>query len=437
MHRNASSLTLQTNTGIFWFSTAILIILAVFGVGLDGIAVGSFNIPPFILYLVIHAGLTLMLMISRSEYVLDIPNPMFILLLFAIYVLGSSIWAVNTISAIKVMALIVSSILTALFIYWGVTDRWTLSRFISVLKIIALIGIVIAILEITTGMHLPVSKRYGTVSYYKSTAWYVNENDFSMFLAMVSALFLAEALSVDRFNKRLLGTGCFVAILIIVMKNESRAGLLAVCVVGVLLVGLHFGRDKIRTLVTGQARPSVFTPGVLFVALTVIGVALVISNPFDPLSSRSLWFRWRALELGVHLLFDTVLGVGVGSFPTQWGQIGPPPDVGVHLHIGANSHNWFVTFIGEYGFVGTVLFLLAYGRTLDGLFKRYLRYGEPAVLGLLGALLSFAIAGLSPSTPMRFQIQWIIFGLGIAAIFRVQTPDVPDDQSQANDARNL
>jgi O-antigen ligase len=132
------------------------------------------------------------------------------------------------------------------------------------------------------------------------------------------------------------------------------------------------------------------------------------------------------LELGVLLLFDTVVGSGVGSFPTQWGQIAPPPDIGINLHVGANAHNWFVTLIGEYGFVGTVLFLLAYGWTADGLFEQYLQYRDPAAFGLLGALLSFAIAGLGPSNPMTFQIQWIVLGLSIAVMFRVPTPDGPD-----------
>jgi hypothetical protein len=132
------------------------------------------------------------------------------------------------------------------------------------------------------------------------------------------------------------------------------------------------------------------------------------------------------LELGVLLLFDTVVGSGVGSLPTQWGQIAPPPDIGINLHVGANAHNWFVTLIGECRFVGTLLFLLSYGWTADGLFEQYLQYRDPAAFGLLGALLSFSLAGLGPSNPMIFQIQWIVLGLSIAVMFRVPTPDGPD-----------
>ena len=424
MDRSTSDLALQNNIGIFWISTAILVALAVFGVGLDGLAVGPFNVPPFILYLVVHAVLMLALMISRSEYALDFPGPMLILLLFAMYVLGSSFWAADTVSAMKEMILVVASILTGLFIYWSVADRWMLSKYIDVLKLLALVGAVIAILEITTGMHLPMSKRYGTVSYYKSTAWYVNENDFSMFLSMVSFLFFAKVLSFEKLRSRVIGAGGFVACLIVLLENEARAALLAVLVVGMLLVGLYFGRDTIHNLVPDLAQPPVFTAGALFGALAVVGTTLALSNPFDPQSSSSLWFRWQALEAGVFLLFDTVVGSGAGSFPTQWGQIDFLPA------IGANAHNWFVTLIGEYGFVGTALFLLAYGRTLDGLLKQYLRYRDPAALGLFGALLSFALAGLGPSNPITFQIQWIVFGLAIAVIFRVP---VPGTQSQIAD----
>lgn len=426
MDRSTSNLAFRSDIGVFWISTAILIILAVFGVGLDGVAVGPFEAPPFILYLGVHATLMLALMISRSEYVLDLPRPLLILLLFAMYVLGSSFWAADIVSAMKEMLLIFASIITGLFVYWTVADRWTLSKYISVLKLLALVGVVIGVLEITMGIHLPMSKRYGTVSYYKATAWYVNENDFSMFLAMVSFLFFAEALSVDELRTRILGTGGFVACLIILLQNGSRAALLAVFAVSMLLLGIYFSRDTIRTLASERTRLPVFSLSALFGALAVVGLALAISNPFDPQFSRSLWFRWRTLELGVSLLFDTVVGSGVGSFPTQWGQIAPPPDIGINLHVGANAHNWFVTLIGEYGFVGTVLFLLAYGWTADGLLEQYLRYRDPAALGLLGALLSFALAGLGPSNPIIFQIQWIVFLLAIAVIFRVPTSDVPD-----------
>jgi len=426
MDRSTSNLAFRSNIGVFWISTAILVIFAVFGVGLDGVAVGPFEVPPFILYLVVHAILMLALMISRSEYVLDLPRPLLILLLFAMYVLGSSFWAANIVSAMKEMLLIFASILTGLFVYWTVPDRWTLSKYISVLKLLALVGLVIAVLEVTMGIHLPMSKRYGTVSYYKATAWYVNENDFSMFLAMVSFLFFGEALSVDRLRDRIHGTVVFVACLIILLQNGSRAALLAVFAVSILLLGVHFGRNKIRTLASERTRLPVFTLGTLFGALAIVGLALAISNPFEPQSSRSLWFRWRSLELGVFLLFETVVGSGVGSFSTQWGQIAPPPDIGINLHVGANAHNWFVTLIGEYGFVGTVLFLLAFGWTADGLLEQYLRYRDPASLGLLGALLPFALAGLGPSNPMILQIQWIVFGLAIALMFRVPMSDVPD-----------
>jgi hypothetical protein len=419
MELSTSNLAFRGNLGILWISTAILIILAVFGFGLDGVAVGPFNVPPFIMYLVFHAILMVALMISRMEFVLDFANPLLILSLFAIYVLGSSFWAVNVVSAIKQMILIVASILIGLFVYWSVPDRWMLSRYIFILKLLALVGVVIATFEIATGMHLPISKRYGTDSYFVATAWYVNRNNFSMVLSMTSFLFFAEVLSANQLRNRMLGTVGFVACFIVILQNRSRAALLGMFVVSILLLGIYGGRDTIRTLITERTRLPVFTLTALFGALTIVGLVLAISNPFEPQSSRSFWFRWRSLELGVHLLFETVVGSGVGSFPTQWGQIAPPPDLRINLHVGANSHNWFASLIGEYGFVGTVLFLLAYGRTADGLLEQYLRYRDPAALGLLGALLSFAFAGLGPNNPMKFQILWIVLGLSIALLFRV------------------
>lgn len=413
MDRSNSNLALQDNIGILWTSTAILVILAVFGVSLTGIAVGPFEVPPFILYLGVHAVLVIALMTSRSEYALDLPGPMLILLFFAMYVLVSSLWATDIVLAIKEMTIIVTSIVTGLFVYWGVSSRPVLSKYFSVLQLLALAGVVIAVVEITTGMHLPVSKRYGTISYFKSTAWYVNENDFSMFLSIVSFLFFTKGLLSNGFRTRTFGVGAFLVCSLILLVNEARAALLAALVVSVLLTGLYFSRNTLRPLFSEHPRPPVFTAGALFGGLVFVGLALAISNPFNSQSSYSLWFRWQALETGVFLLFNTVIGIGVGNFPIHWSQVHILPSVA------ANAHNWFVTLIGEYGFIGTVLFLLVYGRTLDGLLNQFLRYRDSAALALLGALLSFALAGLGPSDSMLFQIQWIILGLGMAAIYRI------------------
>ncbi|WP_162562597.1 O-antigen ligase family protein [Salinigranum rubrum] len=418
MDDSSSNLALQEDIGLFWTSTAILIILAVFGVGLAGVAVGPFEVPPFILYLVVHVILMIALIISRSEYVLDFPGPMLTLLFFAMYVLVSSLWASDTVLAMKEMSLIVTSILTGLFVYWSVSSRQVLSKYLSVLKLLALIGIVIAVVEITTGVHLPVSKRHGTVSYYTSTAWYVNENDFSMFLSMVSFLFFAKGLSAESISSRGLGIVAFLACSIILIVNDARASLLAVLVVGLILIGLHSGRNVLRRLVSKPFRTPVFTASALLGASAFVGLGLIMSNPFNSQFSYSLWFRWQALEAGVFLLFNTVVGTGVGNFPIQWSQINIPPAVE------ANAHNWFVTLISEYGFIGSILFLLAYGKCLDGLLRQYLRYRDPTALALLGSLLSFSLAGLGPSDSMTFQIQWIVLGLAMAVIFRVPGSDV-------------
>jgi len=63
-------------------------------------------------------------------------------------------------------------------------------------------------------------------AYYKSTAWYVNENDFSMFLAMVSFLFLADTLIASSISRRVFSIAAFFASVIVIYVNNSRAALL-------------------------------------------------------------------------------------------------------------------------------------------------------------------------------------------------------------------
>lgn len=45
---------------------------------------------------------------------------------------------------------------------------------------------------------------------------------------------------------------------------------------------------------------------------------------------------------------------------------------------------------------------------------------DNVTVGLLGALLSFVLAGLEPNDVLVFQIHWTVWALAIAAIYRVR-----------------
>jgi len=395
-------------------STVLLIVLAVFGSGLDGVSVAGFDVFPFILYLIPHSILVFFLVNRHSEYLFDIPSPLVAVLLFALYAVGSSFLAIGASSVLKVMVIVVASISVAAFAYWSVGDAWSLRRYVGILQLLALLGLAIAVIEITTSTHLPVSKRFGMDAYYKSTAWYVNENDFSMFLAMVSFLFLADTLIASSISRRVFSIAAFFASVIVIYVNNSRAALLAVAIIGGIVLILFWGRTKLSDRFPPNDRGRLITTTVFGVAFGVIILVLLIGNPFERQSSRSLWFRWQTFEASVAILIETGgLGAGIGNFPTALEQSEVAPD------FAAKAHNWFAALLGECGVLGTLLFLLAYGRTADGLLYRFITHGDAISLGLLGGLLSFGIAGLGPSGPMSFQIQWIIIGLGIAAAYRL------------------
>jgi len=133
-----------------WLSTVLLIVLAVFGSGLDGVSVAGFDVFPFILYLIPHSILVFFLVNRHSEYLFDIPSPLVAVLLFALYAVGSSFLAIGASSVLKVMVIVVASISVAAFAYWSVGDAWSLRRYVGILQLLALLGLAIAVIEITT-----------------------------------------------------------------------------------------------------------------------------------------------------------------------------------------------------------------------------------------------------------------------------------------------
>lgn len=111
------------------------------------------------------------------------------------------------------------------------------------------------------------------------------------------------------------------------------------------------------------------------------------------------------------LLWSNGLGVGVNSFSATsealWG-----------MHVA--PHNWFTGLLGEFGIIGTGLFLAAYARILYDVGARYIVTSDWLRLGLFGTMLSLPIGALGPSNVLyHFYSLWIVIGLAAAAAYRI------------------
>lgn len=402
------------NSRAFLLSNAVLLTIAILAFIVPGLEIGGFNIFAYVIYIIPHTGLLLYLMVTRREFALDLPYPLYGLLLFALYVVCSFFWSTDTIITVKKMVIIVTSIGVAMHLYWSIAHYRTLNWYLRIIQIVSIIGLTVAAFEIVTGAHLPVSNGYESDTFHMSTAWYPNVNDFSFFLAIVAFLFLIRALPVKQSCSTLLGILGYVGCVTVIFLNGSRAALLSVLIITTLLLFLYAGKDIIFDFFNGGTEWPIFTSLLLIGSLAIIAVFSLVPNIFEPYGNRSFWLRWQSHRASVIFLFRTGIGVGVGNFPVELSLSNIPPAAPI------NTHSWFATLLGEYGWIGTGLFLLAYGRTLDKLLFQFIRDGDTVALGLLGALLSFVLAGLGPNDVLVFQIHWIIWALAIAAIYRVQ-----------------
>jgi hypothetical protein len=401
------------NSRAVLLSNALLLTIAILAFVVPGLEIGGFNIFAYVIYLIPHTGLLLYFMMTKREFALDFPYPLYGLLLFSIYVVCSFFWATDTTIAAKKMVIIVTSIGVAMHLYWSIANYRTLDWYLRIIQIVSIIGLIVAAFEVATGAHLPVSNGYESDTFHMSTAWYPNVNDFSFFLATVAFLFLIRALPVRQSRSTLLGILGYVGCVTVIFLNGSRAALLSVLTVTTLLLVLYGGKGTISDSLNDGMEWPIFMPLLLIGSLAMVAVFSLVPNIFEPYGNRSFWFRWQSHRASVIFLFRTGIGVGVGNFPVELSLSSIPPAAPI------NTHSWFATLLGEYGWIGTGLFLLAYGRTLDKLLFQFIRDGDTVALGLLGALLSFVLAGLGPNDVLVFQIHWIVWALAIGAIYRV------------------
>ncbi len=71
--------------------------------------------------------------------------------------------------------------------------------------------------------------------------------------------------------------------------------------------------------------------------------------------------------------------------------------------------------LGNFGLVGTALFLTIYGSLLVNTLHNYLRWEEPVNLGVFTALISFPLSVIGPSNAFIMELSWILFGVALAA----------------------
>jgi putative inorganic carbon (HCO3(-)) transporter len=245
----------------------------------------------------------------------------------------------------------------------------------------------------------------------------LNPNPFGQVLATAGVLAFYLARIQTRPSARLLAAAISVACVVGVVYTQSRAALIALVIVAVL-IGLLNG-VRLRTLAVAVcaaiAIGSVVVPQSLHQRVGALSEGTAANSSFR--DSNSLRGRTSENLAGVQMWADhPLLGVGPVNFEVHYQSYSE--QIGIDRRSEARgAHNLYLESFAELGLFGGIAFLSVIGLSLAGAWRARSRLAGPDALlceGVAVAIGAFLICAITlHSSYARYQ--WIFLGLGLAA----------------------
>jgi teichuronic acid biosynthesis protein TuaE len=298
--------------------------------------------------------------------------------------------------------------------------------FLVILLWLGVLGItlLVGIIETIYGYHLPLSRFYQTQKefyLFTPTAVFYNPNNFATFLSLSAPFGLSYFLFSKKMLYRLLSLVSFFASLYMMVETGSRANMLAILLVIVFFIVVASLSRKHRTelilLISGSLLLILVFQERIFNEFSILlttfrSLPENIGNP-----TTSIGVRINLIRNGFSFIKSTWgFGVGAGNFES-WMQSRAMFSTGYII----SSHNWFLEVLVNYGaliFIGYVVF---YCGMIVRIFQVLKTHWEDQTMkmigiGILGSLVGFLIASMSPSSIMAFRPHWLIFAFGLSYI---------------------
>lgn len=409
-------------------------ITAILGRFLTGPSIGSYHAFWFRLYLPVYAvGLGVFLWMNRHTIagkegtIPSLPAAVWLFGAFGVYIAASSLWAVNSDGVLYGLFALGSALFVAAAVYVTGSNRRTLAIYVLTIFGLVAVGEAVALWELTTESHLHTSRlltepftTWHEPKHPMASAWFYNRNGFGFFLGLAAGpLFALAAASNRRPITRLIAGGGFVLAVAILVNNGTRSALAMVALACGGMVALALSRGRLREHTPSRRDRWGVTAAILGAAVLVVITLLFVPNPFSGASSLSV--RWKLAVEGVQLLIHSHgLGVGVNSFSAANAALGGP------IQAKLAPHNWLTNLLGEFGVIGTGLFLVAYARILYDVGARYVTTNDWLRLGLFGTMVSFPVGALGPANVLyTHHSLWIFIGLAAAAAYRTEDRGQP------------
>ena len=409
------------------------LLFGVYAAGFLGMALFSFEIKNIQIFpyriLLPLIWLIIIFKVIQNKGILDIPPVkvkkfIIFLLVWLIYSILSINWAIDKMSAIRHVAFLFLSfslIIFSVFYFNTIEDL----KVVSMIWLVFLgLTIFIGIIEITYGVHLPVSRLYGTENeYYKytPTALFYNPNNFATFLSLSVPYLLSYFFFTKKFSYRLLCFLTFLVSLYVLYETQSRANFIAVfLVIGYYLIvffSLQTKRKEIYYIVAGSLSILLIIPKRILEVLSVLLKSLQSIVTQASSQVGSLGERMNLALNGLLFLLSTWgFGVGAGNIE-YWMMTRLQYETGNKINI----HNWFLEVLVNYGifiFVGYMIFFLGMVYKTYSVLKQNNNDRNMKIIGvaILGSMIGFIFASISPSSIMAYKPHWMMYAIGLSYI---------------------
>ncbi|MCM3663619.1 O-antigen ligase family protein [Mesobacillus subterraneus] len=324
-------------------------------------------------------------------------------------------WSFNKAAAIKELYyffLFILLIVVLIYLLQKIYDSWVSAS----LWLVGAGIVLIALLELAFGIHLPTSRyvieaeRFVELDIRRATAFFYNENDLSVFLVLVLPFFLTRLLS-RPISIKLINLLAILAIVGINYMNDARLSLIAIFLQVVAFVLLA----QFKQVKKGVRLALVSSPILIGAIAWFVLPALVNIDLFEGIREGrgSASHRFNLYLNGLYATFQSfMLGVGPGNFPEH---IDP---YRFNTSGFTNPHNWWLEVLSSYGlmiFAGYVAFFIFIVVKLFSIYRFEKSNGHLA-LSLLLSYIGFVIACLGPSSLFYFWPMWFFYGVALAFI---------------------
>ena len=409
-------------------SLYLAIITAFTGSLFGTIQIGTIHLFPY-RYFLIFMWLLFILFIFHSNGRLSLSHIkvkryLQYLALWLGYAFLSLLWAASKTDAIRHIILLFMGMSVIFFMvyYLRDLDQVTCVFYIWMLIFAALIPV--GIWEVTSGMHLHLSKLGEEIRprfLFAPTTVFYNQNDYAAYLAISLSMILVWIRYLRNVFKRIFVGFIFVAGIWLLILTLSRSCYIAIlmAVVFWFLFLLKFTKKVKAFVVTGLfvlAISSLLPGQVVSLATTAISQIKSLRDisfaQDNILSSGTVRANMIKTSLS-SVLSSAGFGVGAGNIE-NYCENSPNS----YMNGRANVHNWWIEILANYGvfiFAGHLILYISLFWNLWKVYKRVNNRTERMICeALLVGLVSFFMASMSSSSMIAFRPQWIFIGFALA-----------------------